>query len=95
MNLLQVIKCGLPRWPSGENLPTNEGVTKDARSVPGLGRSSGVGNGNPLQYSCPENSWAEEPGGLQPWGHKELDTTEPTYRKATDDGGNTAAKGEA
>ena len=25
-------------------------------SIPGLGRSSGVGNGNPLQYSCLENS---------------------------------------
>ena len=25
-------------------------------SIPGSGRSSGVGNGNPLQYSCPENS---------------------------------------
>ena len=28
--------------------------------------------------------WAEEPGGLQPWGHKELDTNEHTYQKATD-----------
>ena len=25
-------------------------------SIPGLGRSPGEGNGNPLQYSCPENS---------------------------------------
>ena len=24
--------------------------------IPGLGRSSGEGNGNPLQYSCLENS---------------------------------------
>ena len=24
-------------------------------SIPGLGRSPGVGNGNPLQYSCLEN----------------------------------------
>ena len=31
----------------------------DARhpgSIPGLGRSLGVGNGNPFQYSCWENS---------------------------------------
>ena len=28
----------------------------DMGSVPGLGRSSGVGNSNPLQYSCLENS---------------------------------------
>ena len=29
---------------------------RDAGSVPGLGRSPRVGNGNPLQYSCLENS---------------------------------------
>ena len=28
----------------------------DLGSIPGLGRSSGEGNGNPLQYSCLENS---------------------------------------
>ena len=28
----------------------------DLASVPGLGRSPGVGNGNPLQYACLENS---------------------------------------
>ena len=28
----------------------------DPGSIPGLGRSSGEGNGNPLQYSCLENS---------------------------------------
>ena len=28
----------------------------------------GEGNGNPLQYSCLENSRTEEPGGLQPAG---------------------------
>ena len=33
--------------------PANAGVTG---SFPGSGRSSGVGNGNPLQYFCPENS---------------------------------------
>ena len=27
----------------------------DWGSIPGLGSSSGEGNGNPLQYSCPEN----------------------------------------
>ena len=30
--------------------------TRDAVSIPGLGRSPGVGNDNPLQYSCLENS---------------------------------------
>ena len=34
----------------------------------GLGRISREGNGNPLQYSCLENSWTEELGGLQSMG---------------------------
>ena len=36
--------------------------------IPGLGRSPGGGNGNPLQYSCQEYPWTEEPGGLQSIG---------------------------
>ena len=32
-----------------ENLPANAG---DLDSIPGLGRSPGEGDGNPLQYSC-------------------------------------------
>ena len=49
---------------------------RDLGSIPGLGRSPGEGNGNPLQYSCPENPmdggiWL----GYSPWGHKESDTT--------------------
>ena len=35
----------------GKNPPTNAGDIKDAASIPGSGRSSGGGNGNPLQYS--------------------------------------------
>ena len=35
-----------------KNQPASAG---DVGSVPGLGRSSGEGNGNPLQYSCLEN----------------------------------------
>ena len=38
-----------------KNLPANAGDTRDTGSVPGSGRSSGEGNGNPLQYSCLEN----------------------------------------
>ena len=40
-------------------------------SIPGLGRSPGGGNGNPLQYSCWKIPWTEEPSGLQSLGHKE------------------------
>ena len=35
--------------------PANAEDSRD-RSIPGLGRSPGVGNGNPLQYFCLENS---------------------------------------
>ena len=45
--------------------------------IPELGRSSGGGHGNPLQYSCPWRTlWTEEPGGYSPYGHKESDMTE-------------------
>ena len=40
---------GLPWWLSGKESACNAG---DAGSIPGSGRSSGEGNGNPLQYSC-------------------------------------------
>ena len=43
-----------------KNLPANTGNVRDMGSIPGLGRSSGGGHGNPLQYSC-----LEEPGRLQ------------------------------
>ena len=33
---------------------------EDAGSIPGLGRSPGEGNGNPLQYSCLENPMYRE-----------------------------------
>ena len=38
-----------------KNPPANAGDTRDVGSIPGSGRSPGVGNGNPLQYSCLEN----------------------------------------
>ena len=49
----------------------------DLGSIPGLGRSPGGGNGNPLQYSCLENPMdREEPGRLQSTGSQESSTTE-------------------
>ena len=48
-------------------------------SIPGLGRSPGEGNGNPLQYSGLENSMDRGIlAGYSPWGCKESDTTEVT-----------------
>ena len=46
---------------------------EDLGSIPGLGRSPGEGNGNPLQYSSLENPLD---GGLQSMGLKESDTAE-------------------
>ena len=39
-----------------KNLPANAEDTRDVGSIPGSGRSPGVGNGNPPQYSCLENA---------------------------------------
>ena len=39
-----------------KNPPANAGDATDADLIPGSGRSPGVGDGNPLQYSCLENS---------------------------------------
>ena len=38
-----------------KNSPANAGDVGDAGSIPGLGRSPGEGNGNPLQYFCLRN----------------------------------------
>ena len=38
-----------------KNPPVNARDIKDYGLIPGLGRSSGEGHGNPLQYSCLEN----------------------------------------
>ena len=38
-----------------KSLPASAGDLRDGYLIPGLGRSPGEGNGNPLQYSCLEN----------------------------------------
>ena len=56
-----------------ENLPADAGDVRDPGSIPGLGRSPGVGNGNSLQYSCLENLidreawWAMVYGVVKSW----------------------------
>ena len=49
----------------------------DPGSNPGLGRSPGEGNGNPLQYTClgKFHGWRSLVG-YSPWGHRESDRTE-------------------
>ena len=64
---------GFPGGSVVKNPPANAG---DEGSVPGLGRSPGGGNGNPLQYSCLRNPM--DSGGWQASVHeiaKGLDTT--------------------
>ena len=46
---------GFPGGSVVKNLPDNAGDTGDMGLIPGSRRSPGVGNGNPLQYSCLEN----------------------------------------
>ena len=56
-----------------KNPPANAGNARDVGSIPGSGRSPGIGKGNPLQYSCLENSidrgawWATVHGVLKSW----------------------------
>ena len=61
--------------------PASAEDTTDAGSVPELGRCPGVGNGNPLQYSCLEKSMNRERSlaRYSPVGHRESDTTEHTH----------------
>ena len=47
------VSVGFPGGSDGNKSACNAG---DPGSIPGLGRSPGEGNGNPLQYSCLENS---------------------------------------
>ena len=48
--------CGASWVECGKNPLANTGNMRDASSIPTLGRSRGRGHGNPLQYSCLENS---------------------------------------
>ena len=70
-------------FPGGsvvKNSPANAG---DVSLIPGPGRSSGGGNGNPLQYPCLEKSHGQRNlVGCSPWGRKESDTTERLTLKA-------------
>ena len=47
---------GFPGSTEVNNLSANAGDARDVGLTPGSGRARGVGNGNPLQYSCLENS---------------------------------------
>ena len=64
---------GFPSDSVINNPPANAGDTGGVGSIPGSGRSPGVGNGNSLQYSCLGNSmdreawWATVHGMANSW----------------------------
>ena len=65
-----------PGYSVSKESPCNAG---DLGSIPGLGRSSGGGHGNLLQYSCLENPHGQRSlAGCSTWGRKELDMTKPS-----------------
>ena len=60
-----IICLGFPGSSISKETACNAGALG---SLPGLGRSPGEGDGNPLQCSCPENPWTEEPDGVAEGG---------------------------
>ena len=54
-----------------KNPPANAGDLRDKGSLES-GRLPGEGQDNPLQYSCLENPWIEDPGGLQSIGSQRV-----------------------
>ena len=68
---------GFPGGTVAKNPPANAGDTGDEDSISGSERSPEGRNGNPLQYSCLENSTDRGAcRGYSPWCDKELDTNE-------------------
>ena len=79
--VLSIHSLGFPGDAVVKNLPASVGDAGDSGLIPGSGRSPGGGNGNPLQYSCLENSM--DRGAWRPTvyeGHKQLDMTEHAHR---------------
>ena len=66
---------GFPGSSVIKNLPANAGDTGQMGLILGLGRFPGEGHGNPLQYSCLENSIDRGAWQAIVYGVAELDTT--------------------
>ena len=63
-----------------KNLPAGAGDARGAGSIPGSGRSLGIGNGNPLLIFLTEVFHGHRSlVGCSPWGGEELDTTERVH----------------
>ena len=59
-----------------KNPPAKAGDRGDVGSIPGSGRSTGGGNGNPLEYSCLDNSMVRGAWWAIVHGAAESNTTE-------------------
>ena len=57
-----------------KNPPADIGDIRDMVLIPGLRRSPGEGNGNPLEYSCLEKSMDRRVGGLWSTGLQKVGT---------------------
>ena len=58
-------------FPGGSDSKESACNTGDMGSIPGLGRSPGEGHGDPLRYSCLENSMGQRTlADYSPWGHR-------------------------
>ena len=66
-----------------KNPPANAGDTRNMGSIPGLGRSPGVGNGYPLHYSCLRNPMDRGAWWVTVHGVAESDMTEHTHTHTT------------
>ena len=54
--IFNIVPCAyIGGFPGGSEVKVSACNAGDLGSIPGLGRSPGEGNGNPLQYSCLEN----------------------------------------
>ena len=70
---VNLLKSGFPGGSDGKKSAYTAG---DPSSIPGLGRSPGEENNNPLQCLAWEGPWTEESGRLQSMSHKKSDMTE-------------------
>jgi len=76
---------GFPGGAVVKNLPANAGDSRDAGLIPGSGRSSGEGNGNPLHYFLPGKFHGlRSLVDYSPRGREESDMTEHIWAYTSD-----------
>ena len=84
LNLPHSSNClGCPSGSVVKNPPASAEDARDVVSIPGLGRSPGVKGGNPLYYSCLENSMDHGARWTTPRSGKESDRTEQLRERTT------------